>query len=851
MIINCPNCKGGLSVPDTALGKKIRCPRCQTVVQTTPPKTPEILPEDDAHEPADSVRQAVTSAAVSSAAVSSVAATSSSIASGPPARTGLTDTSRNGDSRPVGENGDDQDAETYFAERDQRLKKRRKKKKSSGSGFWANIPGIHLEPGLQKLLIGVVSGIVLIIVMVVALRGMFRYRPAPEIPEGQWTAFNVPGRCKVKFPAAPKKQTQHVAGLEVIMYQAQHDKDSIFGLGYSENRLPPERAALPQDRLLNDACDGSSANLKKMGCIESSRTNINLGPHRGKQLVMHVPAGGGYIISRNFVVNGRMYIAMCGGTGYDEHHPNVRRFLDSFDIIDDGAPPAVVQGPDAPIPGNVDPVKPDLVKPELVKPDPVNPLPEPGEKPKVVRPVRPKQPQPEVKQPEVKQPEVKPAVAKLELPPLPDPLEITPAPIKAETPVTLPEPARALRVGGGGRFLILHFPKARNFGIFDANTAKVVRYIPAAEDDVFFAGGMTKLMVYLPGAKVLQRFNLLTGEREKVGPLDVAEGKIEAFCMGHASAGPLLLGVAGQGPQLLDPETFKPITIPTTPGGGRPLDDGNYWAGASGRIFGHTGNWGQPNGVRTVILEESGVRKYGEHKGTWFVMPGPDDRHVYAGGHGVVTDQVRPVSNVPYSMGPNSGFASHLYLPAHHGPYYLHAMTIEDFGGTDKTPIGTIRLYVLGSKEPILTLPKTAVCKYGWEGLRGFGIEHSLHLIPKAKLLVIVPESRAELRLYPVDMQAALDKSGRDFLLFTSAPPGRFEKGAKFVYQAEVLAKRRPVTFKLESAPPGMTVDDKGKITWAVPEDFAESRVSAILSATDAGGQEAFQTLVLVERKTP
>ena len=41
----------------------------------------------------------------------------------------------------------------------------------------------------------------------------------------------------------------------------------------------------------------------------------------------------------------------------------------------------------------------------------------------------------------------------------------------------------------------------------------------------------------------------------------------------------------------------------------------------------------------------------------------------------------------------------------------------------------------------------------GKEGLREFGIEHSLHLIPKAKLLVIVPGSRDELRLYPADLE--------------------------------------------------------------------------------------------------
>jgi hypothetical protein len=255
-----------------------------------------------------------------------------------------------------------------------------------------------------------------------------------------------------------------------------------------------------------------------------------------------------------------------------------------------------------------------------------------------------------------------------------------------------------------------------------------------------------------------------------------------------------------------------------------------------------------PNGVGTVVLEGGQVREHGQHLATFFVMPGPDDRHVYAGGHGVVSERVTPLPNVVFSMGPGSGYAHHLYLPAAHGPFYLHAMTLGDLtGGGDNTPVGAIRLFVLGDKKPIAVYEKTVVARYGWEGLRGFGVEHSVHLIPKAKLLVVVPPSRDELHLYPADPDAALDKSGRDYLLVTSSPPATFRRGQTFRYEVEARAKKGPVTFKLESAPKEMTVDAKGVITWAVPADFAEKRVDVILAARDAGGQEVFQTFTLTD----
>jgi hypothetical protein len=108
-----------------------------------------------------------------------------------------------------------------------------------------------------------------------------------------------------------------------------------------------------------------------------------------------------------------------------------------------------------------------------------------------------------------------------------------------------------------------------------------------------------------------------------------------------------------------------------------------------------------------------------------------------------------------------------------------------------------------------------------------------------------VPATRDELRLYPADLDAALESSGRDYVLYLSSAPARFAKGKLFTYQAEVRAKGGRVTFKLESAPKGMTVNDAGLVRWAVPPDFPGERVDVILAARNVGGQEVFQTFTL------
>ena len=44
---------------------------------------------------------------------------------------------------------------------------------------------------------------------------------------------------------------------------------------------------------------------------------------------------------------------------------------------------------------------------------------------------------------------------------------------------------------------------------------------------------------------------------------NLPDGRVEAFCMGHASAGPLLVCVAHKGAQLFDIEKFQVIPLPS------------------------------------------------------------------------------------------------------------------------------------------------------------------------------------------------------------------------------------------------------------------------------------------------
>lgn len=100
----------------------------------------------------------------------------------------------------------------------------------------------------------------------------------------------------------------------------------------------------------------------------------------------------------------------------------------------------------------------------------------------------------------------------------PGDLALRPAPlVKAEQTVNLPSTAGLIVPAAGGRLLIIHLPRDRKLAVFDTAAARVVKYLPAA-DDVKFAAGREELFVLLAGSNVLQRWDLKTLKRCRPSP---------------------------------------------------------------------------------------------------------------------------------------------------------------------------------------------------------------------------------------------------------------------------------------------------------------------------------------------
>jgi hypothetical protein len=214
------------------------------------------------------------------------------------------------------------------AEEDEEERPRRKKKKGAAAKKNFSERLLHGETKVL-LFLKIAVGLAVCGLMYYAVSQLGK--PRNVIADSQWREYEIPNTLKIDLPGHPDEQQMSVGpGFSMKMYSVMFAKDAVFGIGVSDGKLPPERARLPVEELLNDACDGSARNLEAMGGKEVRRKSITYGEYPGKELVVDVRAGGGQMVSRCYLVNGRMIIILAGGRGFNATHPNVKRMFDSL-----------------------------------------------------------------------------------------------------------------------------------------------------------------------------------------------------------------------------------------------------------------------------------------------------------------------------------------------------------------------------------------------------------------------------------------------------------------------------------------------------------------------------------------
>ena len=440
---------------------------------------------------------------------------------------------------------------------------------------------------------------------------------------------------------------------------------------------------------------------------------------------------------------------------------------------------------------------------------------------------------------------------------------IRPTPLKTDkAELSLPAAATDLCLGGGGRFVIYGMPSVRQLAVFDANEGKVVKYLPTG-DGAKFAAGQDKLFVVMPNERIIQRWGLEKLEKELTVPL-AAEGEVKCVLLGHASTGPLFVGVGNepkfaQAPSVfLDQKSMKPVEMKAQPFHG--MTATMAYPSADGSVVVGRNDW---RGAVSAVISGTSIKMTHSDAVTAIGFPSADGRYVY--GMGISTSELKPI----VAAGTTVAQLTRMYMPAAHGPFFASQPLrgAGAFGGPLPPSMrkgakgaaaagagDNLDLYVAGQTTPFASTPAPDVTAQaaGPADFRNGGVQSipahkRLVWIPSAKVLVGLAPANDKILLQRLDIDELLKNSTVDYLVVLSVPPSEAVRGGRYEYPLDTRSKAGAITLRLESGPPGMRVSGT-KLTWDVPKTFAENEAAVILTVADGKGQETFHNFRVTVR---
>jgi hypothetical protein len=316
------------------------------------------------------------------------------------------------------------------------------------------------------------------------------------------------------------------------------------------------------------------------------------------------------------------------------------------------------------------------------------------------------------------------------------PVKIDPVPFAA-SPMVAPLPGKVgdVQVGGGGRYLVMHFPDQKQLGVFDVSQAKLVRQMKDVPDDALIAAGLNRLAVVSSANRTLNAYTLpdLTPDGGGTPP---NRGPVLAVAMGSATNGPLMVCTLGE-ISLFDLRTmarvegsarFNPGAVPIHP-------SVQVRAAASGTMFTAYFPSGA-HGPAGSYTERGGEWEVGDHGNVGLVMPAADGRTVFGTGQMFAPDGK--------ALGPKvGGFGKAVwYVPAAHGDFFLRLNEKKE--GTGFKAKQSLVVTVHAGRNPdreLISLGELPECDglIDWRFGAPQPLDRFVFLVPDARTMAVIP----------------------------------------------------------------------------------------------------------------
>jgi hypothetical protein len=393
--------------------------------------------------------------------------------------------------------------------------------------------------------------------------------------------------------------------------------------------------------------------------------------------------------------------------------------------------------------------------------------------------------------------------------------------------VKLSEPFAQVRTGRGGRYLIFHLKKAKKLVIFDVSQTKITHEVDVP-DDVLYAAGRDKLLIVVPGQRLLQRWDLHTGKREKTVPIS-DERPIRLAVMGCHSEGPLMLWSEGKA-ELWDVARMEPLLVKGFTFGGdsrwgfdvRVSADGQTFTGWATRISDRHYAVMHLRNREAINLVSPDVHTFNGH----WAIPNADSSLVFRYGAGIY-------DGADMKILASDSFKGAVLLPAEDPRFFLAVRgesrdtnMVSICTSADRLPVFTVK----GIEKVTGSMLNSQ-----WGYVNG---EPRIHYLPSANVLVNLPESNDRVVVRHLNLIEALNHSGQDYLFVLSRPDRQVPAGSTFTYHMDVKSKADGLHYKVESGPEGMTVSSAGVVRWRVPDRPNHQPVRVIITITSASGKE-------------
>lgn len=319
---------------------------------------------------------------------------------------------------------------------------------------------------------------------------------------------------------------------------------------------------------------------------------------------------------------------------------------------------------------------------------------------------------------------------------------ISPPSIEANTAKTilLPGKAEAVAIGGGGRYIVMHFPQPGRLAVFDANTGAIEHETQTEAGIAQLAAGANKLVMSIPNSRKMFRVYSLPGlKQENEFECPLFHGA-KAAAMGSRTNGPLLLADVVGNVVLVDIRTGKPIEGSDLQLG---IPTGQLRASADGNLYVAGGDYHAEH--KFQILDESAKKWRKREPDIVAAYPGPDAREVF-GKNQIIDANGNKLAGKGATTAPNVWYVPALTAT---GDYFLkvNQLIMGKWPQEKKSISIAVHKGTRNVDKPVLSawewLPET-------EGFFGafnepVAFDQHLFLIPEAKLLVILNKDKSKL----------------------------------------------------------------------------------------------------------